>query len=218
MKAINDITALILAAGESSRMGTIKPLLPAGEDTVIERIIALFRSAGIENILVVLGHQADRLTPVLDRRGVSRVINADYHHGMFSSIQTGIRALGKECRAVFIHPGDMPLVRPETIRTLVDALTDGPSVPDALENAEALIPDDSIYHPCYQGRRGHPPLIPKALIPAILAFQEPGGLRALLGRFSNQAIDVACDDPGILVDLNTPEDYGRHFGSSIPGL
>lgn len=66
-----------------------------------------------------------------------------------------------------------------------------------------------VYHPCYGQRRGHPPLIATALIPSILAFAEAGGLRELLSRRAATSLDVDCDDPGILIDLDTPEDYER---------
>ena len=68
----------------------------------------------------------------------------------------------------------------------------------------------AVCRPQYQGRRGHPPLISAALIPAILAFEDPGGLRALLAAYHERCADVDCDDPGILIDLDTPEDYRKY--------
>jgi molybdenum cofactor cytidylyltransferase len=189
------ISALILAAGESSRMKTAKPLLPMEGQTVIEQVIGLFRMSGIVDILVVLGHAADQLIPILDKQGVSYVINEDYRLGMFSSVRTGVEHLDEGCGAFFVLPADMPFVRAETLQKLVCAFR---------ETGEA------VYRPHYQGRRGHPPLISAALIPAILAFNESGGLRALLATYEEHCVDVACDDQGILIDLDTPEDYQKH--------
>lgn len=197
------IAALILAAGESSRMKRLKPLLPLAGQTVIERVIGLFRQIGIADIRAVLGHGADRLVPVLDRQGVPHVINTDYQSGMFSSIQTGAAHLGNGCGAFFLLPADIPFVRPETLQKLIAAFRETGQL---------------VYRPRYQGRRGHPPLISAELIPEILAFQEPGGLRALLSRHAERCVDIDCDDPGILIDLDTPEDYQKYHVPYASGL
>ena len=200
---VNDrpIAVLILAAGESSRMKKLKPLLPMEGQTVIERVIDLFRMIGIADILVVLGYAADQLIPVLNKQGVSYVINEDYRRGMFSSVRTGAEHLGDGCGAFFVLPADMPFVRAETLQKLVCAFR---------ETGKA------VYRPQYQGRRGHPPLISAALIPAILAFKDPGGLRGLLAAYEERCVDVDCDDPGILIDLDTPEDYQQYRFPSTP--
>lgn len=194
MDACENIAAVILAAGRSSRMGQFKPLMPMGPERVIERVIGLFREAGVPDLLVVTGHEAHRLLPVLEMRGVRGVMNPDWERGMFSSVQAGVGRLDAACRAFFLMPADMPLVRPETIRLLLDAFERGGM---------------DVCRPCYQGKRGHPPLISAALIPPILTFAEPGGLRALLARYRHRSADVACDDPGILIDLDTPEDLEK---------
>jgi molybdenum cofactor cytidylyltransferase len=195
------IAALILAAGESSRMKRLKPLLPLEGQTVIERVVGLFRQIGITDIRAVLGHDAERLIPVLDRQGVAHVLNTDYRSGMFSSIQAGARSLGEGCGAFFLLPADMPFVRPETLQQLVSAVRETEKI---------------ACRPRYQGRRGHPPLISAELIPAILAFDEPGGLRALLAGYEGRCVDMECDDPGTLIDLDTPEDYRKYCLPSGP--
>lgn len=187
-----NITAVILAAGRSSRMGMLKPLLPLGRETVIERVIHIFRSAGIPDILVVIGHGAERLTPLLKKKFVRWVINENYDEGMFSSVQAGVKRLHQCSRAFFLHPVDIPLIRISTLQKLMDTFREGKA---------------DIYRPCYQGKRGHPPLIAPVLVPYILEFKEPGGLRSLLSRHEERSLDVECDDPGVLKDLNTPEDY-----------
>lgn len=194
MDAFGNIAAVILAAGRSSRMGTFKPLMPMGPETVIERVIGLFQKTGLSDIIVVAGYEADRLLTVLERQGVRGVINPDWNRGMFSSVQAGVRHLGTACRAFFLMPADMPLVLPETIRVLLEAFKQGGM---------------DVYRPCYRGKRGHPPLISAVLIGPILTFTEPGGLRAFLARYRPYSADVACNDPGILVDLDAPEDLQK---------
>lgn len=186
------IAALILAAGCSSRMGAFKPLMPLRDRTILEVLIDLYRSVGISDVLVVLGHQAADVKPILEAQGIRWTINENYHQGMFSSIQAGVKNLPPECKAFFLHPADIPLVRPETIKRLIDIRRE----------KKALI-----CYPCHEGRRGHPPLVSTALMPAILAFDEPGGMRALLSRYKGEALKVDCHDPGILMDIDTPKHY-----------
>src|SRR5512137_2147925 len=135
-------------------MGAFKPLLPFGSTTVIERGIATIHEAGVETVRVVVGWQAEQLIPVLARCGISWVRNERFEDGMFSSVQAGVRSLQSGLRAFFILPGDMPLVQPATLVRLIAAWDAQPG---------------GIIYPCYQGRRGHPPLIAAAYIPEILA-------------------------------------------------
>ncbi len=190
----NGFAALILAAGRSSRMGEFKPLLPLGKETVIERVISLFQEAAVAEILVVAGFGAERLIPVVERCGARWTVNEDYDRGMFSSLQAGVRRLAPSCEAFFVLPADHPFVRPETVLSLMSAFRSGKG---------------KICRPSYQKRWGHPPLIPAALVPAILSFDKPGGLRGLLSRYEGQTATVECDDPGILTDMDTREDFAR---------
>ena len=197
IKSNDKIAAVILAAGRSSRMGILKPLLPLGGRLIMEEVICHFQEAGISDIIVVVGYQAGKIIPLLENQGVRWVVNGEYDRGMFSSIQVGVRNLSWDCRAFFLSPADMPLVNTVTLKKLVAAHREGKM---------------DVYHPCYQQKRGHPPLISSALIPSILAFVEPGGMRALLSSYKATSLEVACDDPGILIDLDTPEDYERVKG------
>jgi molybdenum cofactor cytidylyltransferase len=185
-------SALILSAGRSSRMGAFKPLLPLGDETLIERAIGLFRGAGVADVTVVLGHRAECILPLLGRHGVRPVLNDRYDEGMFSSLRLGVGALDRSRRALFLLPVDIPFVRPETLFALMDAFREG---------------ETDVCRPCFRGRCGHPPLIASALIPAIEGFDGTGGLRALLSRFRGRTVDVAVEDPGILLDVDTRDDY-----------
>jgi molybdenum cofactor cytidylyltransferase len=201
MESDKHISAVILAAGRSSRMGTFKPLLPLGQGTMLERVIRIAREAGVADILVVIGHEADRLIPVLEKQGVRHVINPHYDHGMFSSLQAGMQGLDRSCRAFFLMPADMPLIRPETLKGLLGLFQE--KEPD-------------VCRPCYQNRRGHPPLISTTLIPVILAFEGRGGLRALLSCHEKSTLIVEVNDPGVLTDLDTPEDAKKYIRLSPP--
>lgn len=187
----NPTSAVVLAAGASTRMGRMKALLPLGGHTVIEQVVKSLRTAGVTGIVVVVGHRGDALRPVLARLGIRVATNAEPRRGMFSSVQTGVRALPADIPAFFLLPADVPLVRPWTLRYLQDGC-------DLQRHA--------VVHPCFRGRRGHPPLIAGGLAAPILAAEDPsGGLRTVLQ--SRSAIDVEVPDRNILFDVDTPDDY-----------
>ncbi|HTZ19150.1 MAG TPA: nucleotidyltransferase family protein [Dissulfurispiraceae bacterium] len=188
-----DLAAVILSAGASSRMAEFKPLLPLGNSTVIETAIGTFKQAGIPDITVVVGHRADDLKAVLDRvDGVRCVTNEKYREGMFSSVIAGIRSLRSGIKAVFILPADIPLVRSDTIELIAETYCRR---------------RPRIFYPTYKKKRGHPPLIPAQLFPEILSWTGVGGLQSLLERHDAESMEIEVRDEGILLDLDTPEDY-----------
>ena len=188
------LAALILAGGYSSRMGRFKALLPMCSESIIARVIGTFRLAGIERIGAVTGHSAEQLEPELHDMGVRAVRNPDHGRGMYSSVQAGVASLPPEVDACFLLPVDIPLVRPATIAALAARFT--------AERAP-------ITFPRFTGQRGHPPLISRALFAEILTGNGDGGLRALLESYQTTATDVDVLDEGILLDMDTPEDYAQ---------
>ncbi len=187
------IPSLILAAGYSLRMGTLKPLLPLGGSTFIEEAVKRFRAAGIQDIRVVVGYKADEITPILDKLGVRSIFNPEFDKGMLSSLLAGLRSFDSDTEAFFLLPSDVPLVKPATIRALIHAYRrDGAR----------------IIYPRFQGLRGHPPLIPTACV-ADLPADYGGGLRVFLSRYDRQAIDLDVVDESVLMDCDTPEDYRK---------
>ncbi len=185
-------TAVILAAGHSSRMGRFKPLLSMNGQTVIERVVSTFRSGGAADILVVIGNRAGEMTAALAPLGVQTALNRDYDAGMFSSVMTGVRQVDRSSSGFFVHPADIPLVRPATIAALTGQFTKTP---------------DALCYPYFMGRRGHPPLIPAGMADAILAWPGRGGLRGFLETREDAAVNVPVPDEGVLIDMDGPEDY-----------
>lgn len=186
------LSAIILAAGFSSRIQGFKPLLPLGDGTLVERVISLYKRSGIENVRVVTGYQRDELLPIIEKLDVRVLVNPRYSDGMFSSVLCGLRSLGVDCAACFIHPVDIPLVSRHTVSKLIDSLRATP---------------DSIIRPCFQNRRGHPLLIPSRFFKHIIGFEQPGGLRAALRPLESSTVTIEVDDENILFDVDTPEDY-----------
>jgi len=189
--------AIILAAGRSRRMGTDKAGLPLGAMTAVERIIAAHRAAGAREVIVVTGTNSSALFRMpLD---ATTLENPHPQRGMLSSVHTGIQGLAPDAEAFFIHPVDIPLVPPSVLHRLLAAA--------------AGQPEGSVFIPTFNDRRGHPPLIHRRLAAAILAYNGNGGLRVIMQRHTIS--EVACREPGILWDMDTPEDYQRLLHRAI---
>jgi CTP:molybdopterin cytidylyltransferase MocA len=183
--------AIVLAGGLSTRMKQFKPLLTLGEGTVTDHVIDLFLHEGVD-VFLVAGYRHGDIVAGTKKRDIAIVFNPDYEQGMFSSIQAGVRRVPPGYQAFFILPVDIPLVRVDTIRRLIQAAEKNPG---------------SIIYPVYQRKRGHPPLIPSTLAGDILGWGKGGGLRAVLKSKEKLAREVPVRDSFILFDIDTPEDY-----------
>lgn len=181
--------AVIAAAGLSSRMHEFKPMLCLGERTMIESVICNLKDAGVDNIVVVTGYRSELLRKHLSTFGVESVENEDFAKTkMFDSLCLGLRALKTPYDAVFLMPGDVPLVRPETIEKM------------KTKNAP-------IVRPVCNGKYGHPVMIKESLIPEVLSYDGKGGLRGCMERICGEILDMEIDDIGITMDADTPEDF-----------
>ena len=212
------VAAIILAAGESRRMGRPKPLLPWGKTTVLGQVVSVFAAAGIEEIVVVTGGaraQVEGLVTELAREFPVRAAhNPNYANGgMLSSIQRGLQDLpqpppslrdtspksfgfggGWERVSALIALGDQPQVREETVRRICAAYR---------QNTSPLVV------PSFNQRRGHPWLVDRGLWPEILALPPATTPQQFLRAHAGQVEYVPADE-SILQDLDTPEDYQRH--------
>jgi molybdenum cofactor cytidylyltransferase len=186
---MTQVTAILLAAGRSSRMGAFKPLLPFGNKTVIECCIDYLRDGGVEEIVVVVGHRADDI-----RQHVSSVnfaLNPDPDSAMGASVAAGARALPETAQATLIALVDHPAVPPTIVSTLLDTWKRG---------ARLVIPT-------WQDRGGHPVLVDLVFKPELLDLPESGGLRALFEAHRNEVTRVPVDSPFIARDMDTWDDY-----------
>lgn len=192
----NNICALVLAAGMSTRMGEFKPLMPFRGKTLIENTVDSVFSSGARYVVVVTGYRAEELEPLLAEKYGSRVIltrNPEYATtDMLHSIRIGCRAM-PECDAFFLLPGDMPVVKESTFRSVLAQRDD----------------ELSVIFPTLDGFRKHPPLVDFRLIPEILAFDREGGLRRFWKERESIIRTVCVDDEGVWVDLDTQEDYKK---------
>lgn len=187
------ISAIILAAGQSKRMGQPKLLLPWGKLTVIEQVITTFLQAGIENIFVVIGGAGEQVMEVIESYPVQKIYNNDYAIGeMLSSLQLGLRALPERVQATLVGLGDQPQVQEATVRLVCEAYRDS---------------KPQLVVPSFQMRRGHPWLVARPLWDELLALQAPESPREFLNRHAKEIHYVESGTPSILADLDTPEDY-----------
>jgi molybdenum cofactor cytidylyltransferase len=194
------ISAVILAAGESKRMGQPKMLLPWENGTVLTHVITVFREAGVEDIVVVTGGARKQVESLVTGFGVRTVFNEAFQTGgMLSSIQCGIRALTRQTQAVLIGLGDQPQVQAGSVRRVCEAF---------LETKSNLVV------PSYRMRRGHPWLAASPLWDALLKMKPPASPRDFLNAHAADIRYVDVDDPNILADLDTPEEYRRWRGKS----
>jgi molybdenum cofactor cytidylyltransferase len=187
----HNLAAIVLAAGASSRMGRLKPLLPLAGVTALERAISVFHDAGIADVLVVVGNRADELRPVIERSGAHCITNTQWQQGMYSSVVAGASALSSSARAAFVLPVDVPLVRASTARQMAAAFDGG---------AERIL------YPVFDGCRGHPPLIGRSILDQA-ARGVSGPLSALLLAHEESAIDVPVADQAIHLDMDTQVDF-----------
>jgi molybdenum cofactor cytidylyltransferase len=189
------ITAIVLAAGESKRMGQPKMLMPWGQSTVLQTVISTIRSAGITDILVVTGG-ARRQVEALIGTTAQTVFNENYPAGeMLSSIQTGLTTkMTDEATAALICLGDQPQVTERSVRQVCDAF---------------LTEDPSIVVPSYEMHRGHPWLLARPLWDELIALKTPLTARDFLNEHAAQIRYVEIDTPDIIEDLDTPQDYQK---------
>ena len=188
----DNMSAIILAAGFSTRMEQFKPLIRIGEKTFVEHAITLFKKSGVGDIVTVVGHLSEKVIPVVKAATSRYVINDNYNQGMYSSIQTGVNALKHSCDAFFLLPVDIPFVLTATIRQLSNAFCNNSS--------------SMVCYPQFHSKRGHPPLINSRLIDPILSYGGKGGLRTFLRNHENQAVSIPVADPFIRLDADTPND------------
>ena len=192
------IPAIVLAAGKSSRMGRPKATLPLdGGETFLTRIVRTFSAASVEDVVVVVGHEADAIVASFaDVDVVARFVeNRDYERGQLSSLIAGLRVVDRPgVNAVLVTLVDVPLVTSATIRAVVDRYrqTGAP-----------------IVRPVRGDDHGHPVLIDRSLFDAIHHADPAVGAKAIIRANVSTAGDVPVDDPGAFADFDTLEDLRR---------
>jgi molybdenum cofactor cytidylyltransferase len=188
------LAGIILAAGESRRMGYPKPLLKIGERTFVEVIVSTMLEV-MPRVIVVLGAHAARIRPAIapDER-ITIVENPGFTRGQLSSIKVGIEQVPIDADGAVVHLADHPTVRADTFRAVVSAYGQG---------------GHPIVIARYGGRRGHPVIFDRSVFSELLRAPESEGARYVVNADTSRLGYVDVDDPGIILDLDTPEDLSR---------
>jgi molybdenum cofactor cytidylyltransferase len=192
------ISAIVLAAGESKRMGSMqKALLPVSGSTFLEKIVKDLRHTESGELIVVLGAESEKVLESTDLRMARVVVNEEWETGQLSSLRAGIRKCSSESEKVLFTLVDHPLVKESTYDAIIRLWKKN---------------RDMIVIPTYNGRRGHPTLFPRALYRKLLNDPLLDGARGLFRKGESPILQTEVDDPGILIDIDTEYDYKRYIG------
>jgi len=191
------LSAIILSAGSSKRMGQPKALLNINNKSFLHHIIDTIEISGIEDIIVVLGSEATTIQRSIETFKGKIIINNAWQSGQLSSIIEGLSALKESnCKGILIWPSDHPLISPVLIKKLID---------------EFLASKSSIVVPKYLQQRGHPIIIANNLFEEVTRAQLDFGLRSVVHAHEDDIREVETNEEGVLINIDTPEDYQRYI-------
>lgn len=189
------IAAIVPAAGMSTRMGRNKLLLAFRGKPLIARAVDTLLESEINEVVVVLGHEADKVKATLQGRQVTIVKNFDYRQGMSTSIRVGLGAVSSGARAIMIYLPDQPLLEPEDVNWLIRAF------------AEARERNKSIVVPFFRGQRGNPVILDASFKEAILEVVGEVGCKRVIKRNPDKVLMVEMKTDHVVRDVDRMEDY-----------
>jgi molybdenum cofactor cytidylyltransferase len=195
------ISALILAGGASLRMGSPKALLKTGDRTFLQQIDSVLTSVRVTDRIVVLGADEAAIRPTLSWYTGGVAVNPNWENGQLSSIIAGLDAVHKECHGILVWPVDRPMVSRELLVGLLQAFWST---------------HKDIIVPVCQGHRGHPVIFSAALFPELRSLPADQGARELLRRYPEKIHHFETDEEGILLNIDTPEQYRSVVGENHP--
>ena len=193
------VDAVVLAAGRSSRMGEPKPLLEVDGEPFIERAIRVLREGGCRYVVAVLNEDADWAQRLADVAGAAVVMNPNATSEQLDSLRLGLAALPADGDGAAVLPVDFPRLRAATVAALVDRFAAG--------DARIVIPD-------HNGETGHPVLLARTLFAELGSASLPEGVRSLLAAHEAEIERVPVADAGVLLDVDSPDDYRRVTGAA----
>jgi molybdenum cofactor cytidylyltransferase len=191
------IAAVVLSAGESSRMGRPKALLPIEGETFIGRIVASLKQTQVGRIIVVLGHNSDQLATAIRPLSVEILLNPNYQLGQLSSLQVAVRSLlpDADCDGMLVHLVDHPYIDASLVDRMIQQFYESKK---------------NIVVPRCRGKRGHPVLFLRRLFDELLDAPMDQGAKAVVNAHGDATLEIETDEEGIAVDIDTPELYRQH--------
>jgi len=188
------VSAIILAAGESKRMGIPKQLMPIGGTTMLGKVLDALLCSQAEEIIVVVGHKAEEVVKTISGKPVKVAFNRYYEQGMSTSIISGLNLVDKRAQAVMIALADQPLISNRIIDKLLE---------------EFRKQDKGIVMPIYRGRRGHPVIFSLKYKNELLKLKGDVGGRQLIDRHLDDVFEVLVDSEYVNIDVDTLDDYAQ---------
>lgn len=188
------VSAVLLGAGESKRMGRDKLSLPWGKKTVFEHCLDILLRSEVGEVIVVLNSRIKRMTDHMKEPKVRVVSNPYYKKGMSTSIRRGVRAIHPNSKGILIALGDQPFLRTKTINALIDAFSKG--------RGEIILP-------AFRGVWGHPVIFHRRFGKEFLRLKGDVGGRSIIERHLKQTWVVRVNSAGVIKDIDTWKDYER---------
>jgi molybdenum cofactor cytidylyltransferase len=198
------ISAIVLAAGESKRMGRSKQILAWQGKTLLRHVLESLINSNADEIILVLGHEADAIGKSVTEFEIKVVINPDYKQGMASSLLQGLLAIDPRSEAFLVLLADQPGIGPEIINRMI-------------REFRQAIPKRGIVRPVYRGLRGHPVLIGAQYLREARKLQGDVGARQILIDHPDDILEIDVDQDAVLKDIDTPEEYLRYTKRTGPG-
>ncbi|MBU1966060.1 MAG: molybdenum cofactor cytidylyltransferase [Proteobacteria bacterium] len=192
------ISAIVLAAGESKRMGRPKQMLAWQGKTLLRQVLENLIRSDAGEIILVLGHEAEAISKSLTESQIKIVINPDYKQGMASSLRHGLLAMDPESEAFLVLLADQPDIGPEIMNRMI-------------REFKQANPRRGIVRPVYRGLRGHPVLIGVRYLQEALQLQGDVGARQILANHPEDILEIEVNQDGILKDIDTPEAYRKYL-------
>jgi CTP:molybdopterin cytidylyltransferase MocA len=191
------IPAVVLAAGRSSRMGRAKALLPIGDDTFLTRIVRTFLDAGVDDVVIVVGHEAEPIVRHFSESGLPArfAINHNYDRGQLSSLIAGLAVIDRPgVVGALVTLVDVPLVSSATVRAVIDRY----------RRTHA-----AVVRPTSGTRHGHPLLLDRSIFDELRAADPEAGAKPIVRAHASPDGDITIADEGAFTDIDTADDYTR---------
>jgi molybdenum cofactor cytidylyltransferase len=195
------ISIVILAGGRSKRMGATKQLLPWGKGTILQHVINTAVSANPAEIIVVLGHNADKIAKALKGQQVKIVVNNEFNKGMSSSLKTALRYVSPQSDTYIFMLGDQPLVTAETLNLLI---------------SRHYSSQYGITVPVYQGEKGRPVVIASKYKEELMTLKGEIGAKQVIDNHPDDVLEVPVESKGVIVDIDTQEEYKKYLEDVTP--
>jgi molybdenum cofactor cytidylyltransferase len=177
-------------------MGSPKALLQIKGNTFLQHIVDTVRRAGLENIIAVIGHDAENIRSKFPDNAVQFIVNENYQKGQLSSIQTVIKNIPKEVDAILVCPIDRPLVSSGLVQNLL---------------SEFIKSKPPVVIPIYDAKRGHPIIFSSSVFPELMRAPLDIGARAVVWAHHNEVVEVPTNEEGVLINIDTPELYEKYI-------